>query len=246
VDYGGKGPFPTVSESSPADCLIYRPMVLGEKARRHPVIVWGNGTGTPTATVYAGFFQQWASHGFIVAAANTPNAGTSKEMLACLDWVEAQDAVAGSPYEGHVALDRAGASGHSQGGGGAIMAGRDDRVIATLPFQPYTLGLGHDIASQSQQHGPMFMVSGTGDFIATPAQNQAPVFAASNVPTFWGTLVGGDHVTIALGSVQAYLAPSTAWWLLQLAHDENARSMFYGSACTLCSDTKWQVMQKQL
>jgi hypothetical protein len=246
VDYGSKGPFSTTTESSPAGCLIYRPMVLGEKGRRHPVIVWGNGTGTPTATVYAGLFQQWASHGFIVAAANTPNAGTSKEMLACLDWVEAQDAVGGSAYEKHVALGKAGASGHSQGGGGAIMAGRDARIVTTIPFQPYTLGLGHDAASQSQQHGPMFMISGTADVIAVPAQNQAPVFAACNAPIFWGNLVGGDHVTIALGTVKPYLAPSTAWWLLQLANDENARAMFYGTSCTLCSDTTWQVMQKGL
>jgi hypothetical protein len=29
----------------------------------------------------------WASHGFIVAAANTPSAGKVTEMIACLDYV---------------------------------------------------------------------------------------------------------------------------------------------------------------
>jgi hypothetical protein len=244
TDFGMPGPFEVLHESSPADCAIDRPKLLGEGGRLHPVIIWGNGTGAPSPAVYAGFFRQWASHGFIVAEANTPNAGTGKEMLACLDWVESEHMRAGSPYQGHVALGRAGASGHSQGGGGAIMVGRDGRIIVTVPIMAYTQGLGHDKSSESEQHGPMFLVSGSSDTIAPPEQNQHPAFEASNVPTFWGTLQGGDHVTIALGVVAKYLAPTTAWFRLHLMGDESARAMFYSANCGLCSNADWVVQRK--
>jgi|SRR5579859_5023737 len=252
-DFGAAGPFKTAKDDAttmaslgPAACTVYRPATLGTGGLLHPVVIWGNGTGTPTEIVYEWLFDQWASHGFIVAAANTPNAGTGAEMLACLAWVEGQNAAAGSPYEGHVAVGRYGASGHSQGGGGAIMTGRDPRIVVTVPFMAYTHGLGYDAAAGSEQHGPMLLMSGGADTIAPPAANQQPVFEASNVPTFWGTLAGADHVTFALGGEKGYLAPSTAWLRLHLMCDESARPMFYGSSCTLCADPSWTVQKKAI
>ena len=253
TDFGARGTFAikkddgtTIASLGTAGCTVYRPSTLGEGGRHHPVIVWGNGTGTPTVIVYEWLFNQWASHGFIVAAANTSSAGTGKEMIACLDWVEAQNSVAGSPYQGHVSIGNAASSGHSQGGGGAIMAGRDPRFRATVPFMAYTQGLGHDAASQSEQHGPMLLMSGGQDTIAPPDANQRPVFQSSNVPTFWGILAGADHVTFALGGIKGYLAPSTAWLRLHLMCDESARPMFYGASCTLCKDASWTVQRKSM
>lgn len=243
-DFAMPGPFPVTSEPAGGDCTVFRPETLGEGGVRHPVIIWGNGTYTPTVLIYAGFYRHWASHGFIVAAAHTSNAGSGAEMLACLDWVEAEHARAGSPYEGRVDLANAGATGHSQGGGGALMAGRDARVRATVPIMAYTLGLGHDSACQGQQHGPMLLISAGNDTTAEPEENQRPVFEASNVPTFWATLDGADHVSIALGAVQAYLGPTTAWFRLHLMRDEAARDMFHGAACGLCTDGDWMVQRK--
>lgn len=252
-DFGAAGPFKTAKDDAttiaslgPAACTVYRPATLGTGGLLHPVVIWGNGTGTPTEIVYEWLFDQWASHGFIVAAANTPNAGTGAEMLACLAWVEGQNTAAGSPYEGHVAVGRYGASGHSQGGGGAIMTGRDPRIVVTVPFMAYTQGLGYDAGAGSEQHGPMLLMSGGADTIAPPPTNHQPVFEASNVPTFWGTLAGADHVTFALGGEKGYLAPSTAWLRLHLMCDESARPMFYGSSCTLCAEPSWTVQKKAI
>ena len=135
TDFGAPGPFAvtkddatTIASLGTADCTIYRPTTLGQGGVQHPVIIWGNGTGTPTELVYEWLFNQWASHGFIVAAANTPNAGTGQEMLACLDWVEGQDTLSGSPYETKVSIGRAGSSGHSQEL--SVFAG----VQSTVPF----------------------------------------------------------------------------------------------------------------
>jgi hypothetical protein len=245
-DFGAAGPFETVREAAGDTCTVYRPKTLGENGLRHPVIIWGNGTYTPSEAIYSGFTQHWASHGFIVAAAHTSNAGTGAEMIACLDWVEAEDGRAGSPYEGHVARGLAGATGHSQGGGGALMTGRDPRVRVTAPIMAYTEGLGHDPACQMQQQGPLLLISGGMDTVAPPTQNQAPVFAASNVPTCWATYKAGDHVSVALGGVMPYLAPITAWFRLHLMGDQSARAMFYGADCTLCTDDAWMMQCKGL
>jgi hypothetical protein len=246
-DFAAPGPFTTTSAAQGPACTIFRPEPLGEEGRKHPIILWGNGTGA-NPQIYGGVLTHWASHGFIVAAANTSNAGTGNEMLACLDYVLEQDGVSGSAYSGKVADGRVGASGHSQGGGGTLMVGRDQRVTATAPLQPFIqFGFGGvDAASAGQQNGPMFLMSGSNDTIAVPAANQQPVFDASNVPTFWGTLQGADHIASAIGTISDYRGPATAWFRLHLMNDESARDLFYGAGCELCSNPAWVVQRKGL
>jgi hypothetical protein len=249
TDFSKVGPFIAApAEPGGANCTIFRPATLGENGVKHPVIAWGNGTGGIVG-VYTWILSHWATHGFIIAAANTGSAGTGNEMVGCLDWVEQQNGVAGSIYQGKVAVGRAGASGHSQGGGGTLMAGRDARILATAPVMPYVQqGFGgFDQASITQQKGAMLLLSALGDTIASPAQNQAPVFMTTNVPVFWGTLASGNHVTFSLGGNPGYLAPTTAWFRLHLMCDETARPMFYGTSCTVCNDTaNWTVQRKGL
>jgi predicted dienelactone hydrolase len=237
-------------------CAVYHPTTLGQNGLKHPLIVWGNGTGAPAqcngdAHVFGEYdylLNQWASQGFIVVAANTNSTGDGKDMLACLDWMEQQNSVSGSPYEGRVDVGNYAVSGHSQGGGSAINVGEDPRIRVTLPFMPYTVGGGfsYDSTAPTKQHGPMFLASGGMDTIATPSTNQQPVYDAATGPVFWGTLLSADHVTFAGGSQTDWLAPSTAWFRLFLMCDESARPMFYGATCTLCSDSKWTVQRKNL
>jgi hypothetical protein len=248
TDFGKVGPFTVAAaEMAGPGCTIIRPATLGENGVKHPVIAWGNGTGGFVG-VYNWILSHWASHGFIIAAANTGSAGTGNEMVACLDWVEQQNGVAGV-YQGKVAVGRAGASGHSQGGAGALMTGRDGRILATAPVMPYILnGFGNfDQAAIKQQKGGMLLLSALGDTIAVPATNQGPIFMDTNVPVFWGTLASGNHVTFSLGGNPGYLAPTTAWFRLHLMCDASARPMFYGPSCTVCNDTaNWTVDRRGL
>jgi len=221
------------------NCTVYRPANLGEGGLQHPVIIWANGTGGPTA-VYSAAFRHWASHGFMVVAGNSVNGqGAGAEILGCLSY--ACDA-----YPGVVDCT-AGASGHSQGGGGALMAGQDPRVITTAPLQPYILmGLGgFETASITNQTGPMLLLSGTNDTIAGPAQNQEPVFNDTNVPVVWANLVGGDHLAVALNGIDVYREVMLAWFRLQLMGDEDWRPMFYGR-CRLCSDSACIVERRDM
>jgi len=239
--FDNSGPYAVTSQSEGPSCRVYRPRTLGQGGVRHPIILWGNGTGTGPTT-YSGL-THWASHGFVVAAAETSNAGTGREMLACLDYLVQESNRTYGTYVGVLNTGRVGTSGHSQGGGGSIMAGRDDRVRATAPIQPYTIGLGHDSSSQRNQRGPMFLMSGGADTIAVPYLNAQPVYSRANVPIFWGERRYVSHFE-PVGNGGEYRGPSTAWFRYQLMDDQSARSTFYGRLCRLCTSLLWSVERK--
>lgn len=242
MPYDAAGPNRVVQEPGGEACTIYRPETLGQGGARHAVVLWGNGTGQRPAG-YAAILNNLASWGFIAAAANTTNAGTGVEMLACLDWLTAENGREGSPYQGKVDTTKVGTSGHSQGGGGAIMAGRDPRVRATAPVQPYTLRLGYEAGAQTQQHGPMMMTSGGADTIARPDVNQQIVFDQANQPVFWATLKGSSHLVPMQGG-GVYPGIITAWFRYQLMGDERAAALFRGVGCGYCVSADWTVQRK--
>ncbi|MGC1510802.1 alpha/beta hydrolase [Ketobacter sp. MCCC 1A13808] len=241
--YDSNGPYATTTTSA-SGCSIYRPRNLGEGGMKHPIILWGNGTGT-TPSGYSALLSHWASHGFVVAAASTTNAASGEEMLSCLDYLQQQNSGSGT-FAGKLDLGHVGSSGHSQGGGGSIMVGRDARIKATAPMQPYTLPfLGHNTSANGAQNGPMLLMSGSADTIAAPAQNQDNVFRAANVPVFHATAQGASHFEAGYTG-GAFQGPSTAWFKLHLMDDQEARSMFYGADCTLCTSSSWSVKKKNM
>jgi hypothetical protein len=240
--FDNSGPYATTSQSEGPGCRIYRPSSLGQNGVRHPIILWGNGTGA-TPSTYAALLTHWASHGFVVAAAETSDAGTGQEMLACLSYLVQANGAGSGTYAGKLNAGRVGTSGHSQGGGGSIMAGQDDRVRTTAPIQPYTLGLGHNSSSQSNQKGPMFLMTGGGDTIAFPYLNAQPVYTRANVPVFWGERRTVSHFE-PVGNGGAYRGPSTAWFRYQLMGDQSASSTFNGTLCSLCISPVWTVRRK--
>ncbi len=243
-DFSRSGSFATTSGNEGPSCTIFRPRTLGEAGRRHPIILWGNGTGSSPST-YSALLTHWASHGFVVAAARTSNAGSGTEMIDCLDYLVQQNGRSSGTYAAKLNVNRVATAGHSQGGGGSIMAGQDSRVTVTAPFQPYTIGLGHRSSSQSNQSGPMFLMTGGNDTIASPSRNAQPVFTRANVPVFWGELNSASHFE-PVGNGGGYRGPSTAWMRFHLMGDQNAQNTFYGNNCTLCTDRSWTVRKKGL
>ena len=243
--YAANGPMGTINHAEGPDCTIFRPDTLGAGGKKNPVIIWSNGRGQ-TPAKYAAMLTELASYGFVVGASNSGNAGTGKEALACLDYLTAENSQAGSPYQGKLDLDHVGAAGHSQGGGGTIMAGRDPRVKATAPIMPYTgAGLGFEAGSQGQQHGPMLLLSGGADTIAPPDKHQQPVYDGANVPVVWATLDGASHMVPATADSGAIRPIVVAWFRYQLQGDEQAGTLFQGDYCGLCSDSSWVIKQKE-
>jgi len=160
ANYGATGPFAVTVQPESAH-TYYRPTNLGSGGcTRHPVILWGNGTFT-TPSFYDALLRHLASHGFIVAAANTSNAGTGQEMLQGLTNLASFNGQSGSPYYQRVDLDRVGTTGHSQGGSGAVRAALDARVDTTFPLEP-GLGTARGI------HGTALYFAGQNDTIISP------------------------------------------------------------------------------
>lgn len=232
--YASSGPQATTSERQGMSCTVYRPRTVRPDT---PLIVWGNGTGG-SPTTYGRGLAHWASHGYVVAAARTSNAGSGDEMVACID------AVRRASYSDNVDFSNIGASGHSQGGGGTIMAARDSQITATAPMQPYIQGLGHRRSSQDQQTAPMLLLSGSSDSLAGPRLNQRPVFNRVDVPVFWATRNGAGHFE-PTGNFGDFRGMSTAWWEFQLKGDSDAAELFTG-ACTACNIRGWDIQRKGL
>ena len=228
-EYAATGSYATTSGSA-GQCTIYRPRDVAEGT---PLILWGNGTGAPTSS-YSQGLRHWASWGFVVAAANTTMAGSGEEMLDCID------AVRGASYADNVDFSSIGASGHSQGGGGAYAAGRDVRVTATAPMQPYPFEFG--IGARAPQNGPMLLLSGGNDMIAPREPVQSRIFERAETPVFWATLDSASHFEPSW-SFGGYRGMSTAWFLYQLKGDSDAAEVFTG-ACTACDAEGWTIETK--
>lgn len=223
--YERSGPHATTSGREGLSCVVHRPRNVEDDT---PVIIWGNGTGA-TPTTYAGGLEHWASWGFVVAAAQTSNAGSGDEMIDCLDQLRR------ASYASSLDFSNVGASGHSQGGGGTIMAAsKDSRIKATAPIQPYVIGLGHRASSQRDQTVPMLLISGSADTVAIPGVHQSQVFRNVPSPVFWATVQGAGHFE-PLGSFGDFRGMTTAWWMYQLKGDAEAGQLFTGS-CGLCNE----------
>lgn len=221
-------------------CRVFHPVNMTDG--RHPLVVWGNGTHASPAS-YRDLLEHWASHGFVVAAAMAPNAGRGVEMRQCMTALLDENIRSGSVFLNKIDPSRIGVAGHSQGGGGALMLGRDLRVTTTIAIQPYILGLGHNLSASAHQNGPVLLLSGADDLTSSPETNQQPVFEQANVPVTWLTLRGATHMA-PMSTGGSYRGPMTAWLRWHLLGDKQAARLFEGDNCVLCLDERWTVRRK--
>lgn len=240
--YFRAGNYPAVSDTRLGrECRIFHPELMDDG--RHPIVIWGNGTYTSPAS-YRGLLEHWASHGMVVVAAMTPNAGRGREMKGCLDDILDENTRDGSLFQNKLMPLRVAVAGHSQGAGGAIMLGQDLRVTTVIAIQPYVTGRGHESSAWQAQQGPLLLLSGSEDYTAPPSEQQQPVFDAANVPVYWLTLRGASHLA-PMYTGGSYLGPMTAWLRWHLRHDDQAARLFNDARCELCSDPRWEMRIKQ-
>ncbi|GAB3667452.1 hypothetical protein GCM10027589_33290 [Actinocorallia lasiicapitis] len=233
--FADPGPYP-VAVLAESKTTFYYPRDIAQSPITHPVIIWGNGTfATPSA--YTGLLKHWASQGFIVAAANTTMSNNGADMRAGIDRLITKTSNPSSKFFAKVDLAHIGASGHSQGGAGAIVASADSRVTTTVPIQPGPL------ASSSTLRGPSLFLSGENDNIVQPSWVKNFYTAASHVPAVYAKLAGANHFE-ATGDGGGFRGLSTAWFRFQLMGDESARGVFFGADCTLCVDPAWLDVQR--
>ncbi|WP_409465676.1 acetylxylan esterase [Amycolatopsis sp. GA6-003] len=228
-DYEKNGPHQPAKAAGDGAHTLYHPADLASSAVRHPVLIWGNGTGA-TVDQYEALFAHLAGWGYVVAAANTGQSGSGEEMLDGARYLIAENARQGSVFHGRIDTGQIAAAGHSQGGGGALAAGADPLVKTTIPIMPGPQG------TVSALHGPAFFVSGQADVIVPAPYVRARFAACDQVPAVYGQLRGATH--FLQGDTRYRLIGAiTAWLQYHLAGDQAAKSVFYGPRPDLGQDT---------
>ena len=249
------GPFTTVTENNvgpaagagadggaPVAFTLFRPKDLSQGGLCHPVITWGNGTGS-NPSLYKVLLNHLASHGFVVIASDSPNVaqGTPPPMVAGVTWVLEQNADPTSELYQKIDTMHIGATGHSQGGFATSTAGADSHITTIAPLC--------GAAATRNLHGPAWLFCGGMDTTVPCSTVQNAFNAISNVPVMQADYLSVDHgswLTFRGTKPGAVEVAVTAWMRVQLMGDSALRSWFYGPTCKLCTDSGWQVTQKMM
>jgi Chlorophyllase enzyme len=221
---------------------LFRPEDMKQSGLCHPVITWGNGTGS-TPNLYGGLLKHLASHGFVVIGSNSTNVsrGEPKPMNVGIDWVLEQNADPESALYQRLDVAHIGATGHSQGAMATSRASSDERVVTSVPIE------GAQV--QRDLHGPaMFFCGGMDDIVGCDGARQA-LDAVDTLPAMYANYLSVDH-----GSWLSFGGRSrtdveiaiTAWMRVHLMADTALRPWFYGESCELCTNDAWEIDRKNM
>jgi hypothetical protein len=249
------GPFAIVTETNvgpaagvgadggpPVAFTMFRPKDLAQGGLCHPVVTWGNGTGS-NPSLYKVFLNHLASHGFVVIASDSPNVsqGSPPPMLAGVTWVLEQNDDPSSVLYHRIDTTHIGATGHSQGAFATTTAGGDSRITTIAPLC--------GASTQRNLHGPAWLFCGGMDTVVPCSGTQTAFNAVTTQPVMFASYLAADHanwITFRGTTPGPVEIAATAWMRVQLMGDTSLRSWFYGPSCKLCTDPAWQVMQKML
>lgn len=180
-----------------ADCSVTRVSGFGSTFYvpsggdgNYNILGWGNGTGG-TSSTYRGVLETIAEKCILVAAANTANSGTGREV---------EDAVneAKSRYANLVGSNpKVCTSGHSQGGGGSFNAANRlgaDCVIAVQPDTVYTTSIYNPVGSNVD----VACIFSSADTLA-PASPFNSRNCRANSTRYTEERTSGTHFTITSG-----------------------------------------------
>ncbi len=237
IFYEESGSFSVSENTAFEGNSVYYPTDLGRNGTKHPLVVWGDGTGALPSS-YGGLLRHLASHGFVVIGPNDENTGYGDTMIAAMNLLASKNEDPESPFYHNLDVNKICVMGHSQGAGTTLLLGERDDVTCTAPLMPpYNFYVNHG-GSMSSQKAPMLLIAGTDDFLCPPATTSDKIFSLSPVPTFYGQLIGGKHVdaTDDAGNIRKYI---TAWCYIHLFEDASVRPVFYGTNAIINDDSEW-------
>jgi hypothetical protein len=220
---------------------LFRPDTLSPDGLCHPVVTWGNGTGS-TPNLYRSLLGNLASHGFIVIGSNNENVGQGdpKPMLVGVTWILEQNEDPSSALYHRIDVTHIGATGHSQGAFATSSASGDSRITTNVPIE------GAQV--QRNLHGPSMFFCGGMDEIVPCDSAQSAFDAVTDLPAMYAEYLSVDHGSWLGRGGQPSVVESTvtAWMRVHLMGDDSLRSMFYGPSCELCTDSGWVIQQKNM
>lgn len=247
------GPFETITETNvgpaagegedgePVAFTVFRPSDLHESGRCHPIVTWGNGTGS-NPSLYKVLLGHLASHGFIVVASNSPNVaqGDPPPMLAGVTWLIEENDNPESPYYRRVDTTHVGGTGHSQGGFATTQAAGDSHIATIAPLC--------GASAQRNLHGPALLLCGGADDVVD-CEGISRALDSATQPAMLANYLTADHanwITFRGTTLSPMEEATVAWMRVHLMDDASLRPWFYGSSCKLCTDTNWAVTQKMM
>ncbi len=253
ADPAAKGPYETVTENEVGPeageaedgvvpkFTLFRPKELSPNGLCHPVITWGNGTGS-TPNLYGSLLNLFASHGFVVIASNSKNVarGNPRPMVVGVEWMLEQNEDPASPLYHHLDVTHIGATGHSQGAVATSQASGDSHITTNVPIE--------GAMPQRNLHGPaMFFCGGMDDIVSCDGAQNA-LDSVTDLPAMYAEYISADHGSwMSRGSTPSPVyAAVTAWMRVHLMADDSLRSWFYGASCKLCTDDGWNIQQKNM
>jgi hypothetical protein len=220
---------------------LFRPETLSPDGLCHPVVTWGNGTGS-TPNLYRSLLGNLASHGFVVIGSNSENVGQGdpKPMLVGVTWILEQNEDQSSALYHRIDVTHIGATGHSQGAFATSSASGDSRITTSVPIE------GAQV--QRNLHGPAMFFCGGMDDIVPCDSAQTAIDAVTTLPAMYAEYLSVDHGSWLGRGGQPSVVESTvtAWMRVHLMGDDSLKSWFYGPSCELCTDSGWVIQQKNM
>jgi hypothetical protein len=213
------GPYTvTIDQNAGANSWVFRPTELGKDGVKHPIFVWGTGA-TSVPSQYTDHFNRVASHGFVVISPNSPQVNATL-MKASLDWILAQNDVAGGPYYQKLNTTKVAMGGHSLGSISTFDAeATETRLTTTI----HIAGGSFDGMGSSKVKTPTAYICGASGDIAL-SNCQRDFQSVQTEPTFYSELQGVGHVDCA----RAALPGMVAWLRWHLAGEVDRKAMFTG------------------
>jgi hypothetical protein len=226
---------------------VYRPKDLATSGYCHPILVWANGHGdNPAANKWCGTYpvliNQLASQGFVVVASlsTTTSKGDPLPTIVGLNWLLQQAEDSTSVYYHHLDTSHIGALGHSEGGMSTCKAAADPRIIA--------IGTVSGTSSITSLHGPALFICGGKDTVVSCDSVQTAYNSVKDQPAMFMNNLSADHGgwEYQNGAKGPDIFALTAWFRVHLMGDTANRKYFYGSSCTLCTDSRVTVQKNSL
>ncbi len=224
-----------------------------------PVLIWGNGACTNAGRLFEKTLKKVASHGYAVVAVGPFEAATDKtrttgsQMIDAIDWLETSPKLPGSATR---TLDASSVAvmGQSCGGLMTIEAAHDPRIDTIGVINSGTFPKGEQPMSMSTTdketlkdiHTPALYINGGPRDIAFENSND-DYSRIEGVPLFYGAMEGAGHfATHRHANGGRFAEVITAWLEWQLKGDGDAKAMFVGEDCDLCTDRQWTVQRKAI
>ncbi|UOO83032.1 lipoprotein [Uruburuella testudinis] len=247
---GGRQRFKTYKVWYPAD--------LPHSKQTYPVVVFANGSGVAYYK-YEAIFNHLASWGFVVIGNDDSSSWDGSSTSQSLAFLQQQNQHPDSLFYRKLDLNRAGVSGHSQGGVGAINAvgnfanSHQFKALYTASTPKHALALALKWPyNVGKINVPYFMNAGTGPFDGGDGKDPDSGIAPLTSLRDNYARISGNGLTVMARRSHAdhgellYLPDGymTAWFRYTLMNDSEAAQVFTGAAPEIRRNTQnWQDVQ---